>query len=344
MDFSMSDLVKQNTPGNSEGFPAGVPPSYNWYQGWNDGGLWSPPTDFSAVEGWGQVYQQVGEPPYVNPNAAVEVANAKTYVRIKQSGEWSLVQDQSRVQLTGGHFVPDFVGNVAIPMKATPLAGATISFDAPPVGYNNHFWYRERGIYPAGTVDAVYVQMDMRVTDPNLHLVAMVGADWWRHARAPYLDDHSNNPGIGGSNWIALSTQWKRIGFYSMSAEEFRAGPAPPLRGSESEMPPPAVAPPPSSKPTRSGENLKDSGSFESAVGSGERQTIDCNDGSHPAGHVHQQFVGAGSRPALPGPITAAQALSNDCLVMIVLTLGAIVNVRRRRSPRRAGRRWSNMP
>ncbi|TYO61537.1 hypothetical protein FXV83_37895 [Bradyrhizobium hipponense] len=324
----MSDLVRQNTRGNSEGFPAGVPPSYNWYQGWNDGGLWSPPADFSAVEGWGQVYPKVGAPPYSNPSAAIEVANAKTYVRTKQSGEWALVQDQSKTQLTGGHFVPDFVGNVAIPMKAIHLAGATISFDAPPAGYNNHFWYKARGTYPAGTVDAVYVQMDIRTTDPNLHLVAMVGADWWRHTKAPYLDDHSNNPGIGGSNWIELSTQWKTIGFYSMSAEEFRAGPAPPLQGSAIEMPP-AEAPPLSSMPKRGGETLLDSGSFEPTVGSGERKIANVNDGAYQAGQSYQQFMEAGSRLTSAGSIKTIDALSNDSILVLSLALAALVKVRR---------------
>src|SRR6266702_2441475 len=283
MDFSMSDLIRQNTPGNSEGFPAGVPPSYNWYQGWNDGGPWSPPADISAVEGWGQVYQKVGAPPYANSNAAVEVANAKTYVRIKQSGEWSLVQDQSKVQLTGGHFGPDFVGNVA-----------------------------------------------------------MVGADWWRHARAPYLDDHSNNPGIGGSNWIELSTQWKTIGFYSMSADQFRAGPAPPLRGSAKETAPPAATSPPSPMPTRSGEKLMDSGSFEPTAGSGERKIANDDDGSHQAPQSYHQFMEAGSRLTFAGSIKTTDALSNDSLLVLTLALGALVKVRRGGSPGRAGRRWSN--
>ena len=80
-------------------------------------------------------------------------------------------------------------------MPATALAGGVTSFDAPAAGYNDHFWYGSRGTYAAGTVDAVYVQMDMRVTDPNAHLVAMVGADWWRDASAPFLPDHSTNPG-----------------------------------------------------------------------------------------------------------------------------------------------------
>jgi hypothetical protein len=232
MDFSISDLVRQNTAGQSEGFPAGVPKSYSWYKGWNAGGEMTPPADFTAVEGWGQVYPKVGAATADSgPNANVEVANAKTYVLLKQTGQWKLVQDQSKLQLTGGHFVPDFAGNEAIPMKVMPLAHGHTAFDVPPAGYNNHFWYTSRGTYAAGTVDGVYVQMDMRVTDSNLKLVAMVGADWWRDASAPYLDDHSNNPGIGGTNWVELSTQWKTLGYYSMSIERFQENLPPPLLG-----------------------------------------------------------------------------------------------------------------
>ncbi|MDI3561843.1 hypothetical protein [Bradyrhizobium sp. Arg816] len=329
MDFSISALIKQNTPGNSEGFPAGVPPSYNWYQGWNDGGLWSPPKDFTAVEGWGQVYPKVGEAPYSNPGATVEVANAKTYVRIKHAGEWTLVQDQANTQLTGGHFVPDFVGNVAIPMKATPLAGATIAFDAPPAGYNNHFWYKARGTYPAGAVDAVYIQMEMRVTDPNLRLVAMVGADWWRDARAPYLDDHSNNPGVGGTNWIELSTQWKVIGFYSMSADDFFASPAPPLRGLARETPP---ASPPA--PARSGENVIQEGPIQPAPLSGEQKHTGLNATGEqaPAQQASQQSINSGSHIILADPITTVHVMANDCILGFALTLGALVKVRRTRT------------
>ena len=169
------------------------------------------------------------------------MANAKTYVHFTQTGHWRLVQDQSKLQLTGGHFVPDFAGNEAIPMKVMPLARGHTAFDVPPAGYNNHFWYKSRGTYSAGTVDAVYVQMDMRVTDSNLKLVAMVGADWWRDANAPYLDDHSNNPGIGGTNWVELSTQWKTLGYYSMSTERFQENLPPSLLGFA--PPPPVVSP-----------------------------------------------------------------------------------------------------
>ena len=132
-------------------------------------------------------------------------------------------------------------------MNVTPLSGGGVALDAPPAGYNDHFWPTSRGVYPAGAVDGVYVQMDMKVSDPNLHLVANVGADWWRNATAPYVDGFSNNPGAGMSNWVELSTQWTTLGFYSGSSSQFQADLPPPLQGSTTTPPvvttPDTVAP-----------------------------------------------------------------------------------------------------
>jgi hypothetical protein len=232
MDFSVSDAIRQNTLGLSEGFPAGVPRSYNWYKGWNPDGMKMPPADFAAVTGWGAVYRRVGAPADSNSNTTVEVANAKTYVHIHATGKWVLVQDQATYPIKGGHFVTDFAGNAAIPMKVSAGSNGSAVLDAPPSGYNDHFWPSARGTYAPGTVDVVYVQMDMRVTDPNSNLVASVGADWWRDANAPYVQDHSNNPGAGSSNWEKLSTQWRTLGFYSVTTTQFQADPPPPLLGS----------------------------------------------------------------------------------------------------------------
>ena len=99
--ISLSDLIKQNTLGQSEAFPAGVPDSYSWYKGWIPGGQMTPPAGFTAVEGWGQVYTEEGAPA-ASPSADVEVANAVTYVHIKETGQWVLVQDQSKLGIGGG--------------------------------------------------------------------------------------------------------------------------------------------------------------------------------------------------------------------------------------------------
>jgi hypothetical protein len=236
MAFSIADVIAQNTAGKSEGLPVGVPESWGWYEGlYKPAGYSAPPSNFTSVTGWGQVYQKAGEPAYSNPNATVEVANAKTYIHLK-TGEWVLVEDQAKVQMSGAHFTNNFSGD-ALAMKTTALSGGGTAFSAPPNGYNDHFWYNARGTYTAGMVDAVYVQMDMRVTDPNLHLIANVGADWWRDANAPFVSDFSNNPGAGISNWVELSTQWSTLGFYSSTTAQFQADLPPPLLGSPTTEP-----------------------------------------------------------------------------------------------------------
>ncbi len=236
MAFSISDIVAQNTVGGSEGLPVGVPKSYAWYNGlYKPAGYSAPPSNFTSVTGWGQVYQQAGAPAYSNPNATVEVANARTYVHLRATGEWVLVQDQATNKMAGAHFVADFSGNKALGMRVSTLPGGSTALGAPPAGYNDHFWPSSRGVFAAGAVDAVYVQMDMRVSDPNLHLVANIGADWWRTPSAGYVDGFSNNPGAGMSNWVELSTQWSTLGFYSTSTAQFQGDLPPPLLGSTPE-------------------------------------------------------------------------------------------------------------
>jgi len=235
--LTFDSAITQNTVGDSEGRPEGVPTSYDWYNGAKQDTP-APPSNFTAVTGWGQVYQQAGQPA-TNPNAQVQLANAETYVHLKSTGAWVLVQNQDTNQIEGDHFVADFSGNQSISMPITTNADGSASFSAPPSGHNDHFWPSARGTYAAGgDVDAVYVQMDMRVMDPNAHLVANIGADWWRDASAPFVDGFGNNPGAGMSNWVDLTTEWRTLAFYS-SSSVFHADP-PPVLQSTGTAPPPA--------------------------------------------------------------------------------------------------------
>jgi hypothetical protein len=104
---ALTDAIYQNTPGNSEGFPLGVPTGYSWYVG--DSGFTDsvPPSDFSAVTGWGQIYPEVGQP-VVAGN--IQIANSETWVHSTTLG-WIEVQDQATGTVNGAHFVADFSGN-----------------------------------------------------------------------------------------------------------------------------------------------------------------------------------------------------------------------------------------
>jgi hypothetical protein len=51
----MADAITQNTPGLSEGYPVGIPPSYSWYSGTDTTSGNAPPANFTAVTVRGQI-------------------------------------------------------------------------------------------------------------------------------------------------------------------------------------------------------------------------------------------------------------------------------------------------
>jgi hypothetical protein len=222
-------FIAQNTPGYSEGFPAGVPKTYSWCNGmYKPAGNGEPPSDFTAVTALGSIYPKYGEPEYANPDARIVIANAKTYVRTRTTKEWILVQDQSEDEIAGAHFATNAARNSAIEMQIEPRDGAIV-VSSPPPARNGTFWIVKRGAYTAGAVDAVYVQVDMKTTDPKMKLIANVGADWWRTPDAAYTLGVTNSQGAGNSNWVELSTEWSTLLFYSGSTEQFVADPPPPF-------------------------------------------------------------------------------------------------------------------
>jgi hypothetical protein len=235
----ISDAITQNTPGKSQGYAVGVPKNYAWWSGsYKPRVTTAPPADFTAVTGWGQVYPKAGAPKYSNPDGSILIANAKTYVHLSATREWILVQDQTTDEITGSHFISDFSAKPSIQMRLDAQPDGSVAIGFPPPGYNDHFWIIKRGTYAAGSVDGVYVQMDMRTNDPNVKLVANVGADWWRDETAGFVRGFANNPGAGMSNWIELSTRWSTLRFYSWSTSKLLTNPPPPLAETR---PPPVV-------------------------------------------------------------------------------------------------------
>lgn len=236
------DAIDQNTRGESEGYAAGVPRHFAWCGGsYKPSENGAPPSDFTAVTGWAQVYPEAGSPVPENPHATITVANAKTYVRLRTSREWILVQDQATDSIAGAHYAADFGTEATGDIVVRALPGGSVSVPGPTIGVNTHFWLMRRGTYEAGSIDGVYVQMDMKTDASSARLVANVGADWWRNATADYVSGFANNPGVGMSNWIELSTEWSTLRFYSGSASQLRAFPPPPLAGPAPEAAPAIV-------------------------------------------------------------------------------------------------------
>ena len=234
----MASAIIQNTPGHSEGYPLGVPEGYAWCSGsYKPANNSAPPADFTSVTGKGLIYPQAGSPEY-SGQGVITVANAKTYVHLGATREWALVQDQATDGISGAHFASDFSAKPSKQIKFDAQPDRSVVIDVPPIGYNDQIWPTTRATYAAGTVDGVYVQMEMRTNDPKMRFVASVGADWWRDASAGFVQGSANNSGAGISNWVKLSTQWSTIRFYSLSTAQIQADPPPPLADSPRETTP----------------------------------------------------------------------------------------------------------
>jgi hypothetical protein len=225
--IALADAIYQNTRGNNRVYPAGL----SWNKGkYGTSALRSAPSGFSAVTGWGIVYPEAGAP--VSTNAAsdtVQIANFKTYVHLT-NGTWVKVQDQAQGGIGGAHYVADFAGDAHIPWREQTLPDGSVSVDAPPTGYNDHFWPGPRGTYTPETVDGVFVEATMKTNDPSANLVTQIGADWWLNATAPFVSGFANNPFVGGNNFTKLTTQWQTLYYTSLSPHQLQADPPAGLR------------------------------------------------------------------------------------------------------------------
>ena len=133
----MAGAIIQNTPGQSEGYPLGVPEGYAWCSGsYKPADNSAPPTDFTSVTGKGLIYPEIGSPDYPG-QGVITIANAKTYVHLRATREWVLVQDQATDGITGAHFASDFSAKPGRQMKLDAQPDRSVAIGAPPIGYND---------------------------------------------------------------------------------------------------------------------------------------------------------------------------------------------------------------
>ena len=227
---ALTDAIAQNTRAKNQAHPAGVPKTWNWYNGKSGTSFAAPaPTGFSAVTGWGIIYPEAEQP---QPRLATDVIIGRfaTYLH-RIVGGWIEVQNQSGDSLVAGHFAADFLNNASSPLPVEKLTDDSVKIGGPGLGYNDHFWLSTRGEFEPGTVDGVFVTVKLKATQPDVNLIAAVGADWWRNSSAEFKAGFSNNPGIGQSNFIRLTANWQTLYYYSISTPQLEHD-VPPLSDS----------------------------------------------------------------------------------------------------------------
>jgi hypothetical protein len=223
---AMADTVKQNTKGQSEAFPTGVPHDWGFYSGKYGTVGGKPPANFTAATGWGQIYQEEGQPLVAGK---IQLSHYESWMRLT-NGTWVKIQDQATGGLGGAYYVNDFANNQNKPWTAKVLPDGTVEIDAPPAGFCAHYWPQPRGTYAAGTVDGAFMICTYKVAAANMRFVVMNGGDWWLDKNAGWNGVDVNNPPIGGNNWIKLGTTARTSYFTSLSEQDLKANPPPPLR------------------------------------------------------------------------------------------------------------------
>lgn len=92
----------------------------------------------------------------------------------------------------------------------------------------------------------------MRTDNASSKFIANLGGDWWLSSTAQYVDGFANNPGIGGSTFVALSTSYRYVYYTNLTSSQLQADPPPPLKAAgttPSPAPAPTPAPPPAPAP-----------------------------------------------------------------------------------------------
>jgi hypothetical protein len=228
--LSIDCVVSQNAGYDTGIYPHGVPTHFSWYAGGSAAtGESAPPSDFTSLTGWGQIYPQVGAS---NVAAGIYLKDYRVYVHLT-SGGWQLVQDQAANSVGGEHYVADFSNNSSSKMSLVVQSDGSVRMDSPACGYNDHFWIDPRGSYTPGTVDGVFSMAQLRADGENANLIANFGGDWWRDSSARFLYQNQvfvNNPGIGMGSWVRLTTMYQYFFFTTFTESQLQAEPPPPLR------------------------------------------------------------------------------------------------------------------
>lgn len=227
---SISGAVAQNSGINLGLYPAGVPSDFSWYAG----GAASPgyildPSGFTSLTAWGEVFAVAGDPV---PSCNIYVQGFQLYAHLV-SGGWVKLQDQDSGGIGGAQFLGDDSTNDTINLTIAEQSDGSYKMASPGSGYNDQFWPDAgRPSYSSSTINGVFVLAMMKVDSSSAKLIANLGADWWLSPTAGYAAGGVNNPGIGESSWVQLSTNYQYLYYTNLTEKELQADP-PPLASGE---------------------------------------------------------------------------------------------------------------
>jgi hypothetical protein len=210
-----------------EGYPHGVPSSWDWYQGAVvDAG--NNPGKYAAVNGWGQVYTEASGNPATNTR--VQVRDIRAFMLSKRTNTWRQLQYSHAVD--GEAFYEDFRNDYSKPGDVRTESDGSTSVKLFP-GFNFHFWPQGTlGAIDPTDVGAIFVTFQARlvVDDPAkpddrsiAKLIANCGQDYYMpEGTTPmtWIDG-------GVSRFKYVTSNWRAYNYTTGTSTQLNAYPPP---------------------------------------------------------------------------------------------------------------------
>jgi hypothetical protein len=223
---SVADQIAADMQGTNEGFPHGVPLSYDWANGpvIQDG---NNSNGGQAITAWGVVY--VSANGNTATNTRVNIRNLQLYFLQKSTGKWLLLQNTNAPD--GAAYPEDFQGN-SIPGDSRVEPDGTISVTAGN-GYNFHFYPSNRGSINPNDIGGVVALFEARliVGNPSLaddrgsaQYLASGGADYYPSVSGPGIE---NNPSVGNGKMKFVKIDWRSFAMSTLSQSQLESNPPP---------------------------------------------------------------------------------------------------------------------
>lgn len=216
------------SPNTGNGYPHGVPKSWDWCNGPIIRATSEVPTDWTAVISWGTIYRDLTDAD--DSNTRIELSNIRLCMLDKTTGEWII---KSNAQVEGILLTEDLdqVNHPAI------SANIRIEADGNPSGKilhgrTWHFFPKSRSSFTPANAGGWYVIYSAKliVDDPNLpddrsksRYIMNAGADLWKSLSAPY----PNNGDVAISRFKYITNEWTDIHMTTLSWEKLKANPPP---------------------------------------------------------------------------------------------------------------------
>jgi hypothetical protein len=217
--------------GGNEGYPHGVPRSYDWANGpviemGNDS------TGWVAIEAWGLVYEAAEGNKAVNTR--VNIRNLRLLFLKKSTRRWLVLQNTSKP--IGAAYVEDFSNDANIPARIRNEPDGTISVTAGG-GYCFHFYPADRVSINPDDIGGIVVVYETRLitADPSkpddrgsARYVANAGADYYPGLTGGCpVGANGGCPGVAIGKMKYVQDDWRSIAMTTLTQSQIASNPPP---------------------------------------------------------------------------------------------------------------------